>query len=111
MNEAWRRSIAAPVSAARRKDMYMVETVYNLFLIYQDDVCAEVRYVAHDVDFGDQEALAYLLNRVALDLNNSKVIPLTKPFTKDEYDARTRLGHGQICGKRSTFFSKQANSP
>lgn len=74
----------------------MAETVYNLFLIYRDGVCAEVRYVAHDVDLSDQEALDFLLGRVALDLNNSTAFPLTKPFTKEEHDARTRLGHGQF---------------
>lgn len=74
--------------------MHMAETVYNLFLIYRDDVCAEVRYVAHDVDLSDQEALDFLLSRVALDLNNSTAFPLTKPFTKAEHDARTRLGRG-----------------
>jgi hypothetical protein len=74
----------------------MTETVYNLFLIYRDGVCVEVRYVAHDVDLSDQEALDFLLSRVAVDLNNSTAVRLTKPFTKDEHDARTRLGHGQF---------------
>jgi hypothetical protein len=89
----------------------MIETVYNLFLVYRDDVCAVVRYVAHDVDLSDQEALDFLLGRVALDLNNSSAVPLAKPFTKDEYDARTRLGMASLYGMRFTFFSKQVSSP
>ncbi len=73
----------------------MTETIYNLFLIYQDGVCGQVRYVTHETDAGDREALDFLLGRVAVDLNNSKVINLTKPFDKAEHDARTGLGHGQ----------------
>jgi hypothetical protein len=74
----------------------MTETIYNLFLMYQDGVCGQVRYVTHETDASDQEALDFLLSRVAVDLNNSKVINLTKPFDKAEHDARTRLGHGQV---------------
>jgi hypothetical protein len=74
----------------------MTETIYNLFLMYQDGACSQVRYVTHEIDSSDQEALDYLLGRVAVDLNNSKVIHLTKSFDKAEYDARTRLGHSQV---------------
>jgi hypothetical protein len=91
--------------------MHMAETVYNFFLIYRGDVCAEVRYVAHDVDLSDQEALDFLLGRVALDLNNSKAIPLTKPFTKAEHDARTRLGHGQLLWEEVYMLLEAGEQP
>src|ERR1700682_2354831 len=91
--------------------MHMAETVYNLFLIYRGDVCAEVRYVAHDVDWSDQEALDFLLGRVALDLNNSKAIPLTKPFAKAEHDARTRLGHGQLLWEEVYMLLEPGQQP
>lgn len=74
----------------------MTETIYNLFLMYRDGVCSQVRYVMHEVDLSDQAAIDFLLGRVAVDLNNSKSIELTKPFDKAEHDARTRLGHGQV---------------
>jgi hypothetical protein len=74
----------------------MAETIYNLFLMYQDGVCSQVRYVTHEIDSSDQEALDFLLGRVAVDLNNSKAVQLTKPFDKAEHDARTRLGHSQV---------------
>jgi hypothetical protein len=35
----------------------MTETIYNLFLMYQDGVCGQVRYVAHETDASDQEAV------------------------------------------------------
>lgn len=74
----------------------MTETIYNLFLMYQEGVCSQVRYVTHETDARDEEALEFLLARVAVDFNNSKVINLTKPFDKAEHDARSRLGHGQV---------------
>ncbi|MGY4174961.1 hypothetical protein ACVIHH_000252 [Bradyrhizobium sp. USDA 4518] len=75
----------------------MAETIYNLFLVYQDGVCSQVRYVTHEIDASDdKEALDFLLGRVAIDLNNSKTIKLTKPFDKAEHDARSRLGHSQV---------------
>ncbi len=90
----------------------MTETIYNLFLMYQDGVCGQVRYVTHETDASDQEALDFLLSRVAVDLNNSKVINLTKPFDKAEHDARTRLGHGQVVwDARCTKFLERATSP
>jgi len=101
----------AKVPKGKRKNMHMAETVYNLFLIYRDDVCAEVRYVAHDVDLSDQEALDFLLGRVALDLNNSTAIPLTKPFTKAEQMLAPDWGMANCYGKRFTYFSKQVSSP
>lgn len=44
--------------------MHTAETFYNLFLIYRDEVCAEARYVAHDVDLSAREAFDFLLGRV-----------------------------------------------
>ena len=60
----------------------MAETIYSLFLMYQDDICSQVRYVTHEIDLSDQEALDFVLGRIAVDLNNSKVIHLTRPFDK-----------------------------
>ncbi|HEY0235134.1 MAG TPA: hypothetical protein VGC86_08795 [Afipia sp.] len=44
----------------------------------------------------DASALRFLQSRVPIDLNASKEVQLTKPFTKEEYDARTRLRHGHF---------------
>lgn len=69
----------------------MSEPIYNLFLMWNDFVCSSVRYVVHEVDMDDAAALKFLQQRVPMDLNASKAIQLTKPFTKEEFDARTRL--------------------
>jgi hypothetical protein len=72
----------------------MSETIYNLFLMYEDHLCKSVCYVAHSVDLDDPAAIKFLQGRVRIDLNVSKVIQLTKPFTVEEFNARCRLGHG-----------------
>lgn len=73
-----------------------MEPIYNLFLMWNDFVCSSVRYVIHDVDLEDDAALTFLQQRVPMDLHTSKPIELTKPFTKDEFDARTRLRQGLV---------------
>lgn len=75
----------------------MSETVYNLFLMWEgeDYVCRSVRYAVHEVALDDASALKFLQQRVPMDLNASKAIQLTKPFTKEEFDARTRLRQGE----------------
>lgn len=89
----------------------MSETVYNLFLIWQDEVCATVRYVTHHVDMNDKAALDFLLSRVALDLNTSKAFSLKTPFTREYFDACTRLGYGHLLYDEVFEFLKSNDQP
>jgi hypothetical protein len=70
------------------------ETIYNLFLMYEDHLCKSIRYMPHSVDLDDAAAIRFLQGRVRIDLNAAQVIQLTKPFTVEEFTARCRLGHG-----------------
>lgn len=72
----------------------MSEIIYNLFLMYEDELCKSVRYVTHVVELENADAIKFLQSRVRIDLNTSKQIQLTNPFTIDEYNGRSRLGHG-----------------
>jgi hypothetical protein len=72
----------------------MSEMIYNLFLMYADRLCKSVRYVAHSVEMDDAAAIKFLQGQVRIDLNSSKEVQLTKPFTVEEFNARCRLGHG-----------------
>ena len=70
-----------------------------------------MRYVAHEVDLSDRESIDFLLSRTSLDLNNSKAIQLTKPFTKQEHDARARLGHSQVLWDEIYLLLKAGEQP
>lgn len=89
----------------------MTETVYNLFLIYQDQVCSQVRYVEHKVSLSDEEAVNFLLRRVPVDFNNSIAVGLTRSFTKSQHDARVRLGHGQLSWEEVFVLLKAGERP
>lgn len=69
----------------------MSEVIYNLFMMWHDNVCRSVRYVCHDVDMSDEDALKFLQEKVPTDLHKSREIELSRYFDREEYNARTRL--------------------
>jgi hypothetical protein len=73
----------------------MPETIYNLFLMFCDGLCREIRYATHDVDLDDDDALVFLARHIAVDLNNSQPINLSRPFSVDDLEAHARLGLSQ----------------
>ena len=87
------------------------ETIYNLFLMYEDHLCKSVRYMPHSVDLDDVAATKFLQGRVRIDLNASKVIQLTKPFTVEEFNARCRLGHGHYLYDEVFIFLRAGQQP
>ncbi|NOW44355.1 hypothetical protein FHW96_000482 [Novosphingobium sp. SG751A] len=72
----------------------MKEVIYNIFLMWEDDVCSEIRYATHEVEMDDDAAVKFLQSRVQADLHASKKLKLGTSFTLDEYNARMRLGQG-----------------
>ena len=72
-----------------------METVFNIFLDFENQRCQQARYLAHDVSLDDAQAVEFLRQRVEADLPKAKPVALTTPFTKAQYDAHCRLGRGQ----------------
>jgi len=72
----------------------MKEVIYNIFLMWEDNVCSAVRYATHEVEMNDEAAIKFLQNRIQADLHASKKFKLDTSFTVDEYNARMRLGQG-----------------
>ncbi|MNK11592.1 hypothetical protein D3C87_296350 [compost metagenome] len=73
----------------------MTEQIYNIFLFFDTkDLCSVVGYTTHLHDRSDQEGIDLLRARVDADLTTAQKVPLSKPFTRSEYNARCRLGEG-----------------
>jgi len=72
----------------------VTETVFNIFLDFKSGRCQQARYVAHDLLLNDVQAVAFLQQRVDIDLLDAMVVQLAAPFTKAQYDAHCRLGRG-----------------
>ncbi len=72
----------------------MKEAIYNIFLMWEDNVCSTIRYATHEVEMDDETAVKFLQRRVQADLHASKKFELDTSFTVDEYNARVRLGQG-----------------
>lgn len=72
----------------------MAETVFNIFLDFENHRCKQARYTAHNVSLDDAQALEFLRQRVESDLPNGKIVALKSTFTKAQYDAHCRLGRG-----------------
>lgn len=72
----------------------MAETVFNIFLDFENHRCKQARYTAHDVSLDDTQAIEFLRQRVESDLPNAKIVALKSTFTKAQYDAHCRLGRG-----------------
>lgn len=70
----------------------MREAVYNLFLIFDGEVCSEVGFVVHEHKGTDDETLQFLRNRVKEDLSVARKYRLSKPFTLQRLNAKMRLG-------------------
>lgn len=73
----------------------MAEEIYNVFLFFDaKDVCSVAGYTAHVYEGSDQKGIDFLRARVDADLTIAQKVPLSKPFTRSEYNARCRLGEG-----------------
>lgn len=72
--------------------MEIKESVYNLFLIFDREVCSEVGYVVHEQKETDEETLRFLQDRVEEDLPKARKHRLRKPFTMQLLNAKMRLG-------------------
>lgn len=70
----------------------MKEVIYNIFLMWEDNVCSAIRYATHEVEMDDEAAIKFLQSRIQADLHASKKFKLDTSFTVDEYNARMRLG-------------------
>lgn len=72
----------------------MAESIYNIFLYFENDLCSIVGYAVHEHSGNDTEGCEYLRARIAEDFSTAEKLELTKPFTRSEYNARCRLGKG-----------------
>lgn len=73
----------------------MAEQIYNVFLFFDAmDLCSVAGYTAHLHEGPDQEGVDFLRLRVDADLALAQKVPLSRPFTISEYNARCRLGEG-----------------
>jgi len=73
----------------------MAEQIYNVFLFFDaKDLCSVAGYTAHLHEGSDQEGIDFLRQRVDADLGLAQKVPLSRPFTRSEYNARCRLGEG-----------------
>lgn len=86
--------LASRLDALKSGGSGVTETVFNVFLDFENHRCVQARYVAHDVSLDDAQAIEFLRQRVEADLPNAKVAPLKAAFTKAQYDAHCRLGRG-----------------
>lgn len=69
------------------------ESIYNIFLVMEGDICTTTRYVVHYHDFShDNEAIEFLKNRVEPDLQKSIEFKLQRSFTRSEYYSYIRIG-------------------
>lgn len=69
-----------------------MEEIYNIYLIYDDDLCSSIAVKSHRVEGSDEEKVAHLIERVESDFKGVEPIMLSKPFTREEHNARCRLG-------------------
>jgi hypothetical protein len=74
----------------------MKEVIYNIYLMWEGNVCSAIRYATHEVEMDDDAAVTFLQSRVQADLHASKKFKLDTRFTMDEYNSRTRLGQGHL---------------
>jgi hypothetical protein len=72
----------------------MAESIYNIFLFFDNDFCSTVGHTAHEHSGSDAEGCEYLRARLTEDLRVASKLELAKPFTRSEYHARCRIGEG-----------------
>ncbi|WP_411834034.1 hypothetical protein [Pseudoxanthomonas mexicana] len=73
----------------------MAEQIYNVFLFFDaKDLCSVAGYATHLHEGSDQEGIDFLRQRVDADLALAQKVPLSRPFTRSEYNARCRIGEG-----------------
>jgi len=91
----------------------MVERIYNIFLVFENDNCSSIRYLVHDHSGSDEEGINFLKARVSVDLPESIELELKNPFTRSEYNAKCRLGCGhhlydelfvKVCAGENPLF-------
>jgi hypothetical protein len=72
----------------------MAESIYNVFIFFENDLCSTVGYTSHENSGNDAQGSEYLRARLAEDFSTAKKLKLTNHFTRSEYNARCRVGEG-----------------
>lgn len=70
----------------------MRESIYNIFLLFENDVCSELAYRVHQYDGADESAMEFLRMKTDQDLSLATKFKLSGPFTRQQFNARSRLG-------------------
>jgi hypothetical protein len=71
-----------------------METIYNIFIFFENDKCSTIGYKSHDHRGSDEESLDFLKSQLSDDFEKSQKVSISKPFTRAEYNAKCRLGEG-----------------
>jgi hypothetical protein len=71
----------------------MKEAIYNIFVHFENDVCSVLSYTIHDYQDTDEESIAFLQKKIPTDLLTAHVFKLSKSFTREKYNATSRLGN------------------
>lgn len=69
-----------------------METIYNIFLFFEEGQCAEVGYVTHHFEGADEAAGEFLRKQMDADLKVATRLCLSKPFTHGRLVSGQRLG-------------------
>lgn len=72
----------------------MNELIYNIFILFEHDVCSEVAYRVHKYQGTDESGIEFLRSQVEIDFPLTKKFKLARPFTRQQFNARSRLGEG-----------------
>lgn len=70
----------------------MSENIYNIFLLFENDVCSELAYRVHQYGGAQRHAMEFLRIQVEKDFRLATKFKLTVPFTRQQFNARSRLG-------------------
>lgn len=68
-----------------------METIYNLFMFYNEDTCYEIGVMSHEVSGTDNEKLQFLTEHITNDLKTCERITLSPPTTLAEENLCNRL--------------------
>jgi len=73
-----------------------MERIFNIYVYYDREVCSELGYVVYEHHGDDNSGAALLKESFRRDLSKATRVKLKKPFTREEYNARARLGESHF---------------
>lgn len=88
-----------------------MERIFNIYIYFQNDLCSELGYVAYEHEGDDSSGIKRLRNSVEIDFPLAKKLKIKQSFTREEFNARARLGEAFLLFEELFFIIDAGPAP